>query len=121
MSARSEREAVTLEDVERARASIDGLVVHTPTLRSEPVEAACGGGPLALKAENLQGSGSFKLRGASAKLRSSAAACERGVVAGTAGHHGQAGGPAARPPGPPRRPVVAGATPGAENRPAGEL
>jgi threonine dehydratase len=95
MSARSESEAVTLEDIERARAAIDGLVARTPTLRSEPVDTACGGA-LALKAENLQGSGSFKLRGASAKLRSSAAACERGVVTGTAGNHGQAVALAAR-------------------------
>ena len=53
------------------------------------MEARCGG-RVALKAESLQQSGSFKLRGASAKLRLSAEACGRGVVAGTAGNHGHA-------------------------------
>jgi threonine dehydratase len=95
MEARSRSDAVTLADVEGARAAIDGLVTRTPTLRVARIDEACQG-PVALKAESLQASGSFKLRGASAKLRSSAAACERGVVAGTAGNHGQAVALAAR-------------------------
>jgi threonine dehydratase len=89
MEARSMADAVTLADVERARDAIEGLVTRTPTLRVASIDEACRG-PIALKAESLQASGSFKLRGASAKLRSSAAACERGVVAGSAGNHGQA-------------------------------
>jgi threonine dehydratase len=43
-----------------------------------------------LKAENLQRTGSFKLRGALAKLAALGDACERGVVTGSAGNHAQA-------------------------------
>lgn len=95
MDARSRSDAVKVEDVERAQGAIEGLVTRTPTLRVARIDELCQGS-IALKAESLQASGSFKLRGASAKLRSSAAACERGVVAGTAGNHGQAVALAAR-------------------------
>jgi threonine dehydratase len=95
MDARSRSDAVTLKDIERAQGAIEGLITRTPTLRVARIDEACQG-PIALKAETLQASGSFKLRGASAKLRSSAAACEHGVVAGTAGNHGQAVALAAR-------------------------
>ncbi len=49
------------------------------------------GTTVALKAENLQRTGSFKLRGALAKLASlDSEACTRGVVCGSAGNHAQA-------------------------------
>ncbi len=55
------------------------------------------GAKVALKAENLQRTGSFKLRGALAKIASLGdVACERGVVAGSAGNHAQAVAYAAR-------------------------
>jgi threonine dehydratase len=49
-----------------------------------------------LKAENLQRTGSFKLRGALAKIASLGAGCRSGVVAGSAGNHAQAVAYAAR-------------------------
>jgi len=61
---------------------------ETPVLTSGTLSERCGGN-VALKAENLQRTGSFKLRGALAKL----AALERGattVVCGSAGNHAQA-------------------------------
>lgn len=81
--------AVSADDIASALEAIRALVVRTPTLRFPELDDRCGG-RLALKAESLQHSGSFKLRGASAKLAASPAACERGVAAGTAGNHGQA-------------------------------
>jgi threonine dehydratase len=48
------------------------------------------GATVALKAENLQRTGSFKLRGALAKIAALGAACADGVVTGSAGNHGQA-------------------------------
>src|SRR5262245_49300677 len=48
------------------------------------------GGRIALKAENLQETGSFKARGVSVKLASLGEECRKGVVAGTAGNHGRA-------------------------------
>jgi threonine dehydratase len=48
------------------------------------------GAPVVLKAENLQRTGSFKLRGALAKLAQLGEQCARGVVTASAGNHGQA-------------------------------
>ncbi len=62
------------------------LVRRTPLLTSRGLSDACGG-QVVLKAENLQRTGSFKLRGAShriARLQD-----PTGVVAGSAGNHGQ--------------------------------
>jgi threonine dehydratase len=49
-----------------------------------------------LKAENLQRTGSFKLRGALAKLAALGEGCAAGVVAGSAGNHAQSVAYAAR-------------------------
>ena len=57
-------DAISIEDVERARRAIDRLVTQTPALRVPEIDARCGC-TVALKAESLQQSGSFKLRGAS--------------------------------------------------------
>jgi threonine dehydratase len=51
---------------------------------------------VALKAENLQRTGSFKLRGALAKMASLAHECDAGVVTASAGNHAQAVAYAAR-------------------------
>ena len=48
------------------------------------------GGTVALKAENLQRTGSFKVRGALAKLAALGDGCVGGVVTGSAGNHAQA-------------------------------
>jgi len=48
------------------------------------------GGTVALKAENLQRTGSFKLRGAFARLAALGDECAHGVVTASAGNHGQA-------------------------------
>jgi threonine dehydratase len=54
------------------------------------------GGTVVLKTENLQRTGSFKLRGALAKLSALGNACADGVVTGSAGNHAQAVAYAAR-------------------------
>jgi threonine dehydratase len=76
------------------RASSD-LVRRTPVLSSRSLSEAVGG-CVALKAENLQRTGSFKLRGALAKLSRVDAAHSPGVVAGSAGNHAQSVAYAAR-------------------------
>ena len=88
-------DAISIEDVERARRAIDRLVTQTPALRVPEIDARCGC-TVALKAESLQQSGSFKLRGASNKMLGSERARSRGVAAGTAGNHGHAVALAAR-------------------------
>ena len=64
-------------------------MIRTPTLSLPAIDEMLGG-RIALKAENLQQTGSFKARGVSVKLASLGEECARGVVAGTAGNHGRA-------------------------------
>ncbi|MFL5820986.1 MAG: threonine ammonia-lyase [Solirubrobacteraceae bacterium] len=85
----------TLDDIRRARAEGAGVVVHTPVLSSRTISGVTGGTVL-LKAENLQRTGSFKLRGALAKIGSLGERHVKGVVAGSAGNHAQAVAYAAR-------------------------
>src|SRR4051812_50183236 len=73
-------------DAQAARAAAADLVRHTPVLTSRSLSEQCGGRIL-LKAENLQRTGSFKLRGALSKL--SALTDSDSVVAGSAGNHAQ--------------------------------
>jgi threonine dehydratase len=70
----------------RAREIVGELARHTPLLSSRGLSERCGGRIL-LKAENLQRTGSFKLRGATHKLAMVPEVS--GVVAGSAGNHGQ--------------------------------
>src|SRR4051794_12652019 len=77
-------------EIEQARARLDGIARVTPVYGSETLSRLAGR-PVHLKAENLQRTGSFKIRGAVNKL---AALAERerkaGVVAASAGNHAQA-------------------------------
>jgi threonine dehydratase len=72
-----------VEAVRDARERTRDLVRHTPVLTSRSLSDECGGTVL-LKAENLQRTGSFKLRGALAKVDRIAAAGEEtdGAAAG---------------------------------------
>src|SRR5947209_1184955 len=69
-----------------AAAVVSTLARHTPLLTSRSLSDRCGG-RLLLKAENLQRTGSFKLRGALHEI--SRLKDTPGVVAGSAGNHGQ--------------------------------
>ena len=86
---------VVAADVARARVAVCHVARRTPVLESEVLSERCGARVL-LKAENLQRTGSFKLRGTLNKLASLGADCERGVVAGSAGNHAWALADAAR-------------------------
>jgi threonine dehydratase len=85
---------IRVEQIVAAKATISGSVTRTPSLRLPAMDEVCGA-TVALKAENLQRTGSFKIRGATAKL---AALGDRaaGVATGSAGNHGQALAAAAR-------------------------
>jgi threonine dehydratase len=80
---------VTAEDVVRARAAVGDVARHTPVLPSATLSERAGATVL-LKAESLQRTGSFKIRGALNKLAAVGEACSRGVVCGSAGNHAQA-------------------------------
>jgi threonine dehydratase len=80
---------VTLADVESARELLADVVRRTPV---EPNRALAErvGGPVALKCENLQRAGSFKIRGAYTRIaRLSPEQRAQGVVAASAGNHAQ--------------------------------
>jgi threonine dehydratase len=90
------RSRVTADDIRAARAAVDAFARHTPVLSSRTISERAGG-TVALKAENLQRAGSFKVRGAAAKLAALGdEGCARGVVAASAGNHAQALAAAAR-------------------------
>ena len=77
------------ERIAAARATVAEQCARTPTLRLAAIDELLGGA-IALKAENFQHTGSFKVRGAIVKLAALGDACAAGVVAGTAGNHGRA-------------------------------
>src|SRR4051794_41865716 len=81
---------VTAEDVARARAAIGDVARHTPVLPSATLSDRAGGANVLLKAESLQRTGSFKIRGALNKVAAAGEACSRGVGWGSAGNHAHA-------------------------------
>jgi threonine dehydratase len=83
------KHAISTEDIVAARAVGRGIVKHTPITESYALSDMCGGS-IILKAENLQRTGSFKVRGALNKLHSLGSAVGAGVTAGSAGNHAQA-------------------------------
>src|SRR5262245_59723142 len=92
-SKRSSKLTVTapeVTDIEAARARLDGVARVTPVYGSETLSRLVGR-EVQLKAENLQRTGSFKIRGAYNRISSlSAEQRAAGVVAASAGNHGQA-------------------------------
>lgn len=79
---------VDLAAIREARRAGAGVVKHTPITESAALSERCGGS-VVFKAENLQRTGSFKIRGAMNKITSLGAAAANGVVAGSAGNHAQ--------------------------------
>jgi threonine dehydratase len=77
------------EDVVAAREVLSEVMLRTPLLQSRVLSERIGG-PVYLKCENLQRTGSFKARGAYVRLaRLSEAERNRGVIAASAGNHAQ--------------------------------
>jgi threonine dehydratase len=81
---------VRIEDVEAARERLKGVVKPTPLIQSATFGRMLGG-EVYVKPENLQKTGSFKIRGAYNRIAAlSADEAVRGTVAASAGNHGQA-------------------------------
>jgi threonine dehydratase len=85
---------VSLRDIEAAREVVADVARRTYVIESRYLSRTTGG-PIALKAENLQRTGSFKLRGALNKIAALGDGAG-GVVAASAGNHGQSVAYAAR-------------------------
>ena len=80
---------VSLDDIEAAAERIAGRVRRTPCLRSRFTLNPLHDGPLLLKLECLQVTGSFKARGANnAVLGLDSAALGRGIITASGGNHG---------------------------------
>jgi threonine dehydratase len=82
------QDSPTLADIVAARTGGRDLIRQTPVLASRSIAERLGS-PVVLKAENLQETGSFKLRGALAKLASLPAGASPVLVTGSAGNHAQ--------------------------------
>ena len=79
----------TLEDFHTAQLNVAAVAQKTPLLRSSYLSEITGG-LVTLKAENLQRTGAYKVRGAyNVMSKLSSAERKRGVVAASAGNHAQ--------------------------------
>jgi threonine dehydratase len=79
-------ERIAAGEASHAARVVHSLARHTPLLTSRSLSEGCGG-RVVMKAENLQRTGSFKLRGALHKI--SRLEQPQGVTAGSAGNHAQ--------------------------------
>src|SRR5436189_5147640 len=80
----------TLTEIEAARRGLEGIARFTPVYGSETLSRLAGR-EVVLKAENLQRTGSFKVRGAVTRIAALSEAERRaGVVAASARNPGQA-------------------------------
>ena len=80
--------SIDLDAIRAAREVGRGVVEHTPVTPSAYLSEQFGG-QIILKAENLQRTGAFKIRGAINKLHRLGDLKKNGVVAGSAGNHAQ--------------------------------
>jgi threonine dehydratase len=95
-----------IAEIREAQERLDGIARVTPVYNSETLGRVVGR-PVVLKAENLQRTGAFKIRGAYNTIAQlSAAERTAGVVTASAGNHGQAVAWAAREAGIPATIVV---------------
>lgn len=80
---------VKLSDIQDAQKILEGIIIPTPIIPDSKLSEEIGANAY-LKAECLQKSGSFKIRGAYNKIsRLSEAEKKRGVIAASAGNHAQ--------------------------------
>ena len=82
-------ELIGLPEIEAAAELLKGVIRYTPMESSRPLQLLVGG-PVYLKCENLQRTGSFKIRGAYTRIaRLTEVERANGVVAASAGNHAQ--------------------------------
>ena len=86
---------VGLDEIRAARVAVEKTAVRSPIFKSRYL-SELSGSRVVLKAENLQPTGSFKIRGASAKLAFLGDGAVPGIVVASAGNHAQAAALAAR-------------------------
>lgn len=80
---------ITLADIQMARENIKDTIHTTPVLTSSQLTTICGN-EMFLKAEHLQKTGSFKIRGATNKVKQAVKEGATFITAASSGNHGQA-------------------------------
>ena len=80
---------ISLADVKNAQKEIQETIHRTPILTSSLLDEHCGMNVF-LKAEHLQKTGSFKIRGATNAVKQAVADGARSITAASSGNHGQA-------------------------------
>src|SRR5699024_5628729 len=80
---------ITLQHIYEARERIKNITHVTPILQSEQLSNRCGN-QLFLKAEHVQKTGSFKIRGASNKVTHAVENRAQYITTASSGNHGQA-------------------------------
>ena len=80
---------VNFYDVKKAQKDIQEIIHRTPILTSSLLNERCGM-EVFLKAEHLQKTGSFKIRGAANAVKQAVADGARSITAASSGNHGQA-------------------------------
>jgi threonine dehydratase len=86
---KGELQMISLKDVKEARERISDIIHVTPILKSDQLSMACGN-QIFFKSEHLQKTGSFKIRGASNKVKQAVENGAKYVTAASSGNHGQA-------------------------------
>lgn len=81
--------SIDLAAIRAARTAIADVARHTPVVSSVTLSEEIGG-RIVFKAESLQRTGAFKIRGAMNKLASLGDRARIGVITGSAGNHAQA-------------------------------
>ncbi|CAM3880439.1 threonine ammonia-lyase [Mesobacillus thioparans] len=80
---------ISLNEVKEARERISDIIHVTPILKSDQLSSLCGN-QIFFKSEHLQKTGSFKIRGASNKVKQAVENGAKYVTAASSGNHGQA-------------------------------
>ena len=88
-------ELIAGADLDAARAAVSALALRTPVIPCAELSELAGSRVL-LKAECLQVTGSFKIRGALNRIAALGAAAEPGLITASAGNHARAVAQAAR-------------------------
>ncbi|WP_085504907.1 threonine ammonia-lyase [Thalassobacillus devorans] len=80
---------ITVQDIHAAKAAISKIIHTTPILQSEQLSRLCNN-QIFLKSEHLQKTGSFKIRGATNKVKHAVQEGAKSITAASSGNHGQA-------------------------------
>lgn len=80
---------IDVQSIKTAHENIADIVHNTPILQSEQLSNLCNN-QLFLKSEHLQKTGSFKIRGATNKVKQAVKEGARSITAASSGNHGQA-------------------------------